>query len=216
MLFYFSGTKQNDCETETGNLAPQVILFVAQLVAGIGGSLYYTLGVSYMDDNIKKSKTPVLISLSYFLRLLGPAFGYAIASFCLKLFIAPNLTPTITQNDPRWLGAWWLGWIFLAAVLGLFSFLISLFPKSLPRAAVRRQIRIERLKRGWSVEEAEKTEPPASISDMFVTFKKLLMNKTYMSNTIAGIFYFFGYMPFWMFTPKYIEIQYRQSASTSR
>lgn len=169
-----------------------------------------------MDDNIKKSKTPVLISLSYFLRLLGPAFGYAIASFCLKLFIAPSLTPTISQNDPRWLGAWWLGWIFLAIVLAIFSFLIGLFPKALPRAAVRRQIRIERLKRGWSVEEAEPNEPPASISDMLVTFKKLLMNKTYMSNTIAGIFYFFGYMPFWMFTPKYIEIQYRQSASTSR
>lgn len=51
-----------ECETEEGNIAPQIILFVAQLISGIGGSLYYTLGVSYMDDNIKKSKTPVLIS----------------------------------------------------------------------------------------------------------------------------------------------------------
>lgn len=50
------------CELEDGNVAPQVILFIAQLISGVGGSLYYTLGVSYMDDNIKKSKTPALIS----------------------------------------------------------------------------------------------------------------------------------------------------------
>lgn len=54
-------TKQ-ECEMESTNYTPQVILFVAQLISGIGGSLYYTLGVSYMDDNIKKSKTPALIS----------------------------------------------------------------------------------------------------------------------------------------------------------
>lgn len=41
---------------------PQALLFLGQIVAGIGQSLYYTLGVAYMDDNIKKSKTPVLIS----------------------------------------------------------------------------------------------------------------------------------------------------------
>lgn len=42
--------------------APQLLLFVAQFISGIGGSLYYTLGVSYMDDNTKKSKTPALLS----------------------------------------------------------------------------------------------------------------------------------------------------------
>ena len=52
----------SECATEEGNLAPQVLLFAAQFISGIGGSLYYTLGVSYMDDNIKKSKTPALIS----------------------------------------------------------------------------------------------------------------------------------------------------------
>jgi hypothetical protein len=54
------------CDIEEGNLAPQAILFLGQLVAGIGQSLYFTLGVAYMDDNIKKSKTPALISKLYF------------------------------------------------------------------------------------------------------------------------------------------------------
>lgn len=94
-------TNHQHCIDADGNFAPQVLLFVAQLVSGIGGSLYYTLGVSYMDDNIQKSKTPALISFSYFLRMLGPAIGYALASFALKFYISPSLTPTITMQDPR-------------------------------------------------------------------------------------------------------------------
>lgn len=50
------------CEWYEGSFAPQIILFLAQFIAGIGGSLYFTLGVAYMDDNIKKSKTPALVS----------------------------------------------------------------------------------------------------------------------------------------------------------
>lgn len=89
------------CKEADGTFAPKALLFLAQLVSGIGGSLYYTLGVSYMDDNIQKSKTPALISFSYFLRMLGPAIGYGLASFALKFYISPTLTPTITMQDPR-------------------------------------------------------------------------------------------------------------------
>lgn len=48
---------------------------------------------------------------------------------------------------------------------------------------------------------------------MVVTFKRLLYNKTLMLNNLASVFYFFGYMAYWIFLPKYIETQYRQSAS---
>lgn len=218
MLIYehdFTETIGAECETEEGNFPPQVILFLAQLISGFGGSLYYTLGVSYMDDNIKKSKTPALISMSYFIRMLGPALGYALASFSLKLYISPTLNPTITTKDPRWLGAWWLGWIILAPILLFFGTLLGMFPKILPRAAIRKRIEVERQKRGWCVDAKMEPEMPASLRDMFITFKRLLSNKVLMLNNIAAIFYFFGYMPYWIFTPKYIETQYRQSASTS-
>lgn len=38
------------------------------------------------------------LGFSYFLRLLGPAGGYALASFCLKIYISPDLTPTIDNK----------------------------------------------------------------------------------------------------------------------
>lgn len=164
--------------------------------------------------------------------MLGPAIGYALASFCLKLYVSPTLTPTIAMNDPRWLGSWWLGkskkknwkihkkfylnfftgWIILGAILAFLSTLIALFPKQLPRAAVRKAIAQEKNK-GKDIEEEQ--EIPASFGDMMRTLSRLMKNKTYVFNNLASIFYCLGYMPYWIFMPKYIETQYKQSASVS-
>lgn len=57
-----SGKGGAECELGEGNFAPQVLLFIAQLISGIGQPLYYSLGTSYMDDNIQKSKTATFIS----------------------------------------------------------------------------------------------------------------------------------------------------------
>lgn len=59
---FLCGDRGKGCQKSEGNYEPQVILFAAQFISGIGGSLYYTLGTSYMDDNTEKSKTPALLS----------------------------------------------------------------------------------------------------------------------------------------------------------
>lgn len=50
------------CDTDEGSLTPQILLFVAQIIAGVGQTICSTLGISYLDDNIKKTKTPALMS----------------------------------------------------------------------------------------------------------------------------------------------------------
>lgn len=85
-----------------------------------------------------------------------------------------------------------------------------MFPKVLPRAAARRQLELENQK-----EQALEAEAEPSLRDMMLTFNRLIRNPTLMFNNLASVFYFFGYMPYWIFTPKYIEIQYHQSASVS-
>ncbi|XP_039275569.1 solute carrier organic anion transporter family member 74D [Nilaparvata lugens] len=207
-------SEAGDVDCSNGSMAPAVILFIAQLISGVGGSLYFTLGVSYMDDNIKKSKTPALISFSYFLRMLGPAIGYSLASFCLKIYVSPSLHPTITTSDPRWLGAWWLGWLVLAAMLFVAASFLALFPKTLPRAAARRALALDRLKNGEPGGDVKiESEMPTSFKDLIVTFKRVMRNKTLTCNNLASIFYFMGYTPYWIFLPKYIETMYKQSAS---
>ena len=86
--------------------------------------------------------------------------------------------------------------MILALLLFAFAFTMCMFPKQLPRAAVRKRIASERRKRGMkSIEkESEHDEIPASLSDMIVTFKRLFFNLVFMLNNLASIFYYFGYM----------------------
>ena len=49
------------------------------------------------------------------------------------MYIDPSKTPLIDNKDPRWLGAWWFGWMIQGSLMLLFSGLIGLFPKQLPK-----------------------------------------------------------------------------------
>jgi solute carrier organic anion transporter family, member 5A len=135
---------------------------------------------------------------SFFMRLLGPALGYTLASLCLKFYISPNLTPIINDKDARWLGAWWLGWLIFALVLFFCSMATLMFPRELPRAAVRRRIEKEKIKRGLKEPNSvvdfivQSEDVKASISDMIVTYKRLFKNKVYMLMHISGILHLFG------------------------
>lgn len=51
---------------------------------------------------------------------------------------------------------------------------------------------------------------------MFITFKRLLTNPTFMFNNLASMFYIFGYNPYFTYLPKYFEVQYRLTASMAR
>lgn len=126
------------------------------------------------------------------MRMCGPALGYFVASKILKVYIDPSLTPTITTEDPRWMGAWWLGWlifsvpIFITAICfgtiqshkthfyNLIRLILVLFPKTLPRAAVRKSILEERQKREFS--EVNRSEEPTSLKGKYLTNLKPLLD----------------------------------------
>lgn len=88
--------------------------------------------------NMKKE--PFLIMNIYILayasalRTLGPALGFVMGPLCLSLYIDPSLTPLINKYDTRWMGAWWLGWLIIGFLMLIFTVLVGLFPKHLPKA----------------------------------------------------------------------------------
>lgn len=56
-------------------------------------------------------------------------------------------------------------------------------------------------------------------SDCVLDFKRVLSrltkNKILLFNSFSSVFFMFGYIGYWIFMPKYMETQFRQSASTS-
>lgn len=69
-----------------------------------------------------------------------------------------------------------------------------MFPKELPRAAVRRRIEKEKIKRGLKEIDgnAPTEETKASLQDMVVTFKRLFNNKVLMLMNLGSILHLFG------------------------
>lgn len=80
------------------SIVPLVLVFLSQFVLGIGTTLYYALGQTYLDDNTKKSNTPLLLSYAFALRTAGPAVGFVLGFTALKIYIDPTKTPLIDSK----------------------------------------------------------------------------------------------------------------------
>lgn len=165
--------------------------------------------------------------------MLGPALGFALASFCLKIFIEPTMTPVITADDPRWVGAWWIGMLILGVSSLLIAFCVSLFPKRMPRFVAKREFQqklsgkqemekmISNVGAGGDIEvdgnvETIADKPPMSLADLWTTTMRMLKNKIFMLSLVALIFYFYGCFPYWIFLAKYMEVQYKTTASEAK
>ncbi|XP_025033239.1 solute carrier organic anion transporter family member 3A1 isoform X3 [Python bivittatus] len=69
--------------------------------------------------------------------VFGPACGFILGSFCTKIYVDAVFIDTskldITPDDPRWIGAWWAGFLLCGALLFFSSLPMFGFPQSLTR-----------------------------------------------------------------------------------
>lgn len=67
---YMCGDKHvdaEDCEKSQSGYIAAFIFLIAHMMQGVGSSVYYTLGIAYLDDNARKTKVPMLLGkLNYF------------------------------------------------------------------------------------------------------------------------------------------------------
>uniref|UniRef100_V5GT37 Solute carrier organic anion transporter family member n=2 Tax=Ixodes ricinus TaxID=34613 RepID=V5GT37_IXORI len=180
---------------------PFAILFVASFMNGIGQSVLHVVGNSYMDDSIKKKNSPMYFGASYSVRSIGPALGFLGAGLCLSLYEDPFYEPDIDPADPRWIGCWWLGYLVCGCVMALASLPVLLFPKVMPsRLADPPQAN----KKG-----VESTH----LKEITKCVRRLLGRRVYVLQVLASIFMVSGFNGFSTFSAKYMETQFRTSAS---
>ncbi|XP_043494438.1 solute carrier organic anion transporter family member 74D isoform X2 [Polistes fuscatus] len=209
------------------SLLPRLLVFLSQFILGIGTTLYYGLGQTYLDDNTKKKNTPMLLGFTFALRTVGPAIGFLLGYGCLSLYIDPTLHPVITKKDPRWLGAWWLGWIILGVTMGMFSILIAMFPRDLPRPRntlkkngelplkLEQALQEKSTRSSLSIKSTNslKQEHVPTMREFPAAMKRLLTNWLLTCNNLSGVFYVLGASAYITFLAKYLEVQYNTSAA---
>ncbi|XP_068184220.1 solute carrier organic anion transporter family member 4A1 [Antennarius striatus] len=203
-------------DQETGGLSSyRYVFMLGQFLHGMGSTPLYTLGVTYLDENVNSDYSPVYIGIFYTAAILGPAAGYLFGGYSLTIFTDIHLTTEMTPDNPLWVGAWWIGFLIGGAAALLVAFPILGYPRQLPGSqdfAVKRVSEAHQLKDGSHASAAD-PQFGRSLKDMPRSMLLLLKNPTFIFLCLVGATEATLIASMATFGPKFLESQFSLSAS---
>ncbi|CAG2177936.1 unnamed protein product, partial [Oppiella nova] len=198
------------------SVIPVIFLWSATALNGLGGAAFWGIGMPFIDDSVKKKKSPLFISFTGCMRLLGPTIAFLLSSVVLRYYENPLIDPGITdKRDPRWVGAWWLGFAIFALLILIFSLPLFLFPANLRNPKSKKIIyNINDNKQQITPKPKPKPKPHVELS-LSKRLIRLLKNPIYVCYVLGTTLRLFGVLGYMTFKPKYMESQFKKSASTA-
>ncbi|KAM4609729.1 solute carrier organic anion transporter family member 4A1 [Polymixia lowei] len=212
-----SANRTSPChDKEGGGLSNYRFVFMlGQFLHGVGATPLYTLGVTYLDENVKSNYAPVYIGIFYTAAIVGPAAGYLLGGYFLNIYTEVHLATELTPENPLWVGAWWIGFLAGGAAALLIALPILGYPRQLPgseRYVAMRVSEAHQLKDG-SHNTAADPQFGKSVKDMPRSVLLLLKNPTFLFLCLAGATEATLIAGMSTFGPKFLESQFSLSAS---
>ncbi|XP_026758788.2 solute carrier organic anion transporter family member 4A1 isoform X2 [Galleria mellonella] len=215
-LCSFNRTASTRCEgnepSEGGSWAVAVFVF-AQLLHGAGATPLFTLGVTYIDENVSKKMSSVYLGVYYTMAVVGPAVGYVLGGQILNVYTdfltVDSEAMGITPLSSVWIGAWWIGFIFSAVLCLIVAIPLLAFPHELPGAEEIRASKVSEAHEG----AATKSAAFSALHELPRAAAALLRNPTFLFLNLAGASEGMLISGFAAFLPKLIENQFAVSAS---
>ncbi|XP_017464062.1 PREDICTED: solute carrier organic anion transporter family member 1A5 isoform X1 [Rhagoletis zephyria] len=171
-------------------LSTLILLFVLQFALGFGSLAFYTIGVSYLDDNSQSIDSPAVIATA----LAGRIFGLQVGSFVVIGVGVAKL-------------GWWLGWIIIAPLVLISGILLSLFPKRLPKTVIHQAAQ--------RIIEETHTRTFGSQFSTYIddvgfgpSLKRLFTNKLLMCNLLGIVFIWSAYVNFELQEESYLQSRF--------
>ncbi|XP_070281729.1 solute carrier organic anion transporter family member 2B1 [Myotis yumanensis] len=121
--------------TEAQHLAAVGIMFMAQTLLGVGSVPIQPFGISYIDDFAHGNNSPLYLGILFAVTMMGPGMAYGLGGLMLRLYVDIDRMPeggiNLTSKDPRWVGAWWLGFLISAVAVALAAIPYFFFPREM-------------------------------------------------------------------------------------
>uniref|UniRef100_A0A8C3Q7F6 Solute carrier organic anion transporter family member n=1 Tax=Geospiza parvula TaxID=87175 RepID=A0A8C3Q7F6_GEOPR len=191
------------------------VFMLGQFLHGMGATPLYTLGVTYLDENVKTNYSPVYIAVFYTAAILGPAAGYLVGGMFLNIYTEIGRETDMAPENTLWVGAWWIGFLGAGAASLLISIPILGYPQRLPgsqRYIVMRVSEAHQLKDG-SHKKALDPDFGKTVKDLPRSVLLLLKNPTFIFLCLAGATEATLIAGMSTFGPKFLESQFSLSAS---
>ncbi|XP_036266248.1 solute carrier organic anion transporter family member 4C1 [Pipistrellus kuhlii] len=204
------------CTSSSSSLSNFLYVFIlGQLLLGAGGTPLYTLGTAFLDDSVPTHKSSLYIGIGYSMSILGPAVGYLLGGQLLTVYIDIGLEQStdITEDDPRWLGAWWIGFLMACFCAWCLIIPFSCFPKHLPGTAKVQDGKISQTHQSNSSLDRIDENFGESFKDFPAALKKSMRNTVFMCLVISTSSEALVTTGFATFLPKFIENQFGLSSS---
>ncbi|XP_076024060.1 solute carrier organic anion transporter family member 4A1 [Genypterus blacodes] len=212
-----SANRTSPCQGKEGRgmSSYRFVFMLGQFLHGMGATPLYTLGVTYLDENVKSNYAPVYIGIFYTAATVGPAAGYLLGGYFLNIYTEIHLKTELTPENPLWVGAWWVGFLAGGAAALLVALPILGFPRQLPGSQKYVAMRVSeahQLKDG-SHTTASDPQFGKSVKDMPRSVLLLLKNPTFLFLCLAGATEATLIAGMSTFGPKFLESQFSLSAS---
>ncbi|NWI61391.1 SO1C1 protein, partial [Calyptomena viridis] len=199
-----------------------IYILLGNMLRGIGETPITPLGISYLDDFAKEENVPVYVACLHTIAMMGPMFGFLLGSLCAKLYVDIGFVDsgsiTITPQDSRWVGAWWLGFLIAGTTNFLSAIPFCFLPKSLKKpegANNDKKKNFAMFCRVLSSNYNHASFKCPFLSDFYTSMKKVLSNRMYFTLLCCSLLQFSSFIGFLTYKPKYMEQQYGQSTSKS-
>merc|ERR1712179_155117 len=100
-------------------------------------------------------------------------------------WIDPSQSPNIPPRHPRWVGAWWIGYLIIGATLMLITWSLLLLPRTMPSARRRAlaHLRVaaeEGEEKLMEVSQTMRTATSQKRNGILPTIKRVIKNEVYM------------------------------------
>ena len=211
--FQVCSSNATEVTCNSSNTVAYLLFLLGKVFLGLGASPLFTLGLTHLDELVHPKYISLHLAVIYVVQVLGPAIGFGVGGAVLSVYVDPWVSTNLSQNDPNYVGAWWISYL----VAGMISFVISIpffmYPRRLKDS--------DEVAKARAIEMAKKGEVPpptgAPIKEVaknfLVQLKKLFTNLTFIFNFLSIAIAGLPLSGIIAFAPKYIENQFHFPAS---